>query len=334
MSTVCINSRNGTPLVRKYQGNPIVTKDAIPYPSTFVSNAGVAKWQGQYVMLFKNSYAVPQPGKHGEYHETVDHGLAFSKDGISWQIEPKPVLNLPAPYGGFWHDPRLTVIGDTVFITLAVWCRYGCLGAILKTADFKNYEILYITSPDNRNMVLFPEKVNGEYILLERPFPVYSKGKAELFDIWITKSSDLQHWGTHQLLLSTDMVPFANSKIGPGAPPVKTDKGWLQIFHSVDLDTSRGKNGWEEKWQKRYSAGIMLLDLSDPSKILGIAPQPIMVPDEPYETENGWRNNVIFPTGMIPEENGELKIYYGAADTVMCLAEADINDLTAACLNS
>jgi beta-1,4-mannooligosaccharide/beta-1,4-mannosyl-N-acetylglucosamine phosphorylase len=133
------------------------------------------------------------------------------------------------------------------------------------------------------------------------------------------------------LVLGAEQVAWANRKIGPGAPPVKTPYGWLTLFHAVDFDPQRGKNGWEERWQKRYTAGIMLLDLEDPRKIVGISPEPLMAPEAPYETSGGFRNDVIFPTGMILEESGEVKIYYGAADTVTCLATASMDDLLNLC---
>lgn len=117
-----------------------------------------------------------------------------------------------------------------------------------------------------------------------------------------------------------------------GAPPIKTKAGWLTLFHAVDIDRTRGKNGWEEKWQKRYCAGIMLLDLKDPTKIIGLYKEPLIAPETRYETEEGYRTNVIFPGGMILEDNGEVKIYYGASDTIECLATANVDELIALCL--
>jgi beta-1,4-mannooligosaccharide/beta-1,4-mannosyl-N-acetylglucosamine phosphorylase len=126
-------------------------------------------------------------------------------------------------------------------------------------------------------------------------------------------------------------VPFANDKIGPAAPPIKTDKGWLTTFHAVDLDPERGKNGWEKSWKKRYCAGIMLLDLEDPTKVIGMSKAPLIAPETDYETEKGFRQQVIFPGGMILEPNGEVKIYYGASDTVECLATTTVDELLALC---
>lgn len=132
-------------------------------------------------------------------------------------------------------------------------------------------------------------------------------------------------------MLAVEDVPFANDKIGPGAPPVKTEKGWLTLFHAVELDRSRGKNGWEDRWQKRYFAGIMMLDLEQPEKITGMCRTPLIAPETVWEAEEGFRTNVIFPGGMIREDDGTVKIYYGASDTVECLAEARVEDLIELC---
>ena len=132
--------------------------------------------------------------------------------------------------------------------------------------------------------------------------------------------------------MAVENVPYANDKVGPGAPPIKTDKGWLTLFHAVDIDKSRGKNGWENIWQKRYCAGIMLLDSDNPEKIIGMSKLPLIAPEEIYETDEGFRTNVIFPGGMILEDDGEVKIYYGASDTVECMATANVNDLISLCI--
>ena len=139
--------------------------------------------------------------------------------------------------------------------------------------------------------------------------------------------------GAHpnSVLLRVEDVPFANDKIGPGAPPIRTDKGWLTLFHTVDIDRSRGKNGWEDKWQKRYCAGVMLLDPEDPSRVVGLCKTPLLAPETRWETQEGYRTNVIFPGGLVPEPDGTVKIYYGASDTVECLATARIDDLLALC---
>ena len=107
------------------------------------------------------------------------------------------------------------------------------------TKDFETMEVLSLSVPDNRNMVLFPEKVGGRYVRLERPFPVYSRGGIDRFDMWMSFSHDLKYWGDSKLLAAVEDVPFANDKIGPGAPPGKTEAGWLTLFHGVDIDRTR-----------------------------------------------------------------------------------------------
>ena len=132
--------------------------------------------------------------------------------------------------------------------------------------------------------------------------------------------------------MGVEDVPFANDKIGPAAPPVKTDKGWLTTFHAVRLVPDKGKNGWEDFWKKEYYGGIMLLDSENPSKVIGMYDKPLLACDMPYEEQDGFRKDVIFPGGMILEDNGEVKIYYGASDTVECMATADVDDLIKLCL--
>lgn len=315
-----------SPLIRS-PANPILTAKDVPFPATLVFNAGVCKLHGEYVMIFRNDYGSAET-------QTLDGtnlGLAYSHDGIHWRVRARPIFD--------WHDdeviriydPRLTVLEDRVYVCFAMDTRHGIRGGIAVTTDFEHFEVLSLTVPDNRNLVLFPERVGGKFVRLERPFPVYGRLGQERFDIWLSASSDLRYWGDSELLLRVEDVPFANLKIGPAAPPIKTRAGWLTTFHAVDFDSTRGKNGWEERWQKRYTAGLMLLDLEDPRRIVAMSREPLLAPEASYETVGGFRNHVVFPGGMILEDSGEVKIYYGAADTVECLATADVDDLIAWC---
>ena len=318
---------NSNPVICRYAGNPILTGKDVPYSSALTYNAEVTKLHGKYVMVFRNDY--------GDYDkqkiEGVNLGLAYSDDGITWSVEPKPCFDISDDEIQRVYDPRLTVIDNRCYMAFAVDTNHGLRGGIAVTEDFDHFDILSMTVPDNRNIVLFPEKLDNMYIRLERPFPVYSRDYVDRFDIWVSDSPDLRYWGDSRLLLGVEDVPFANDKIGPGAPPIKTDRGWLVTFHAVDIDHSRGKNGWEESWKKRYTAGIMLLDLENPRKVVGLCKDPLLVPEESYETRGGIRNNVIFPGGLILEDDGEVKIYYGSADTVECLATAHIDDLLKLC---
>ena len=318
--------------VKRYSDNPVLTNKDVPYDSTLVFNAGVIKWGNGYAVVFRNDYGGSIEGfLAGRRFKGTNIGLAFSDDGLHWKVEREPVFNLHDDEILRAYDPRLTVIDNEVYMTFAVDTKHGLCGGIAHTTDLHHFEVISISAPDNRNMVLFPEKINGMYMRLERPMPVYSRGRNDRFDIWISESPDLIYWGKSCLLAAVEDFPFANDKIGPGAPPIRTDKGWLVFMHAVYRDESRGKNGWEDKWTKIYYAGVMLLDIDDPHKILGICREPLIAPETIYETEEGFRTYVVFPTAAILE--GEtVKIYYGASDTVIALAMANVNDLINACI--
>ena len=320
--------RRSSPVIKKLD-RPVLTRNDVPYNAALIFNAGVAKLNGKYVMLFRNDY--------GDYENQIltgtNLGFATSDDGINWVAEPEPAFALKTDEIDRIYDPRLTVIDGRLYMCFAVDTKHGICGGVATTDDLKTLNILSISAPDNRNMVLFPEKVNGKYVRLERPMPVYSRGGKDAFDVWMSQSPDLRYWGDNKFVLGVEHVPFANDKIGPAAPPVKTEKGWLTTFHAVERDESRGKNGWEKRWTKIYYAGIMLLDLADPSKVIGYSKEPLIAPELPFETDEGYRTDVIFPGGMILEDNGEVKIYYGASDTVECLATANVNDLIDLCIN-
>ncbi len=319
--------------VKRYEQNPILAAKDIPYNATLVFNAGVAKIDGVYYMLFRNDYNKPGSEKRWDYQGT-NLGLATSTDGIHWTADEKPHFEINDDEIIRVYDPRIQVIEGEIYICFACDTKHGCRGGIAKTdKKFEKFDILSLSAPDNRNMVLFPEKIDGKFARLERPFPVYSRG-GEYFDVWYADSPDMKYWGNNKLVLGGERIDFCNSKLGPAAPPVKTEKGWLTTFHAVEIDQTRGINGWESTpWKKMYYAGIMLLDLNDPSKVLGFCKEPLLAPSTDYERD-GFRNDVIFPGGMILEDNGEVKIYYGAADTVECLATANVNDLIALCLEN
>lgn len=307
---------------------PVLTRFDVPYNAALIFNAGVAKYNGKYVMLFRNDY-----GDFDAHRlDGTNIGFAESDNGYVWRVSEKPVLAMKTDEIKRIYDPRITVIDGVCYVCTAVDTNHGIRGGIYRTEDFENFEEISLSVPDNRNMVLFPEKISGLYTRLERPMPIYSRRRRDRFDMWLGQSPDLKFWGNHKLVMGVENVPFANDKIGPAAPPVKTEKGWLTTFHAVELDSERGKNGWENSWQKTYRAGILLLDLEDPSKIVGMYDKPIIECDRDFEEEDGFRKSVIFPGGMILEDSGEVKIYYGASDTVECVATADVNDLIKLCL--
>ena len=314
---------------------PVLTRDDVPFEASLIFNAGVCKFGGKYVMLFRNDVAIEWgvPRWHG-----TNLGLAFSDDGIKWAVEPAPVWGSGdaglgrATDGDLFrvYDPRLTPIDGRCYVCFACDTHHGLRGGVAVTDDFRSFKVLSLSVPDNRNMVLFPEKINGKYARLERPFPVYSRLGVDRFDMWFSDSPDLAYWGNSHLVAAVEHFPFANDKIGPAAPPIRTKQGWLTTIHAVDKDLSRGKRGWEPLWRKRYTAGLVLLDLNEPWKMIAKSDAPLIAPETDYE-QVGFRHDVIFPGGMILEDDGEVKIYYGAADTVEALATAHVDDLLALC---
>ena len=315
------------PCISRYPHNPILTSAQVPYASDLVFNAGVIPYQGGYAMVFRNDYGYVEKGRFSG----TNIGLAISSDGIRWEVEQQPVFSMKNEEIKRAYDPRLTVIDGEIYMTFAVDTQHGLRGGIAHTDDLHHFEILSMSVPDNRNMVLFPQRLNGMFMRLERPMPVYSRGGKDRFDIWWSESPDLVHWGNSHLVAGVEDFPFANDKIGPGSPPVYTEKGWLALTHTVDIDPDRGKNGWEDKWTKRYCAAVILLDKNEPWKMIGRSRVPLLAPEADYETKEGFRANVIFPTAAIPIPDGTLRIYYGAADTVIALAEAKIDDLITLC---
>ena len=351
-------------VLTRHPNNPLLTPEDVPYPCGLFFNAGVVKYQGRYVMVFRNDFGatsgeefqarvrVGNPGFDG-----TNLGIAFSNDGISWDVRPKPCIDIekafrliaplmpgkdPARELSRFYDPRLTVIEGRVAMCFAIDTAHGLRGGVALTSDFEQWEVMSASVPDNRNMVLFPEKIDGRYARFERPVNTFGGvvHSGDQASMWLSYSPDLRHWGDGQHVLSSREIPFANDKMGPGAPPIRTRAGWLTAFHGVWRDDTRGKHGWEDRWSKIYSAGIMLMDLNEPWRIIGFSPDPLLAPEAWYETGgagpdggafDGFRTHVIFPGGMILEDSGEVKIYYGASDTVECLATAHVDDLIALC---
>lgn len=314
-----------SPVITRYPETILSYKD-VPYPAALTFNAGVLKHDGKYIMVFRNDY--------GDYEkhrlDGTNLGFATSDDGIRWKVKDKPCFAMADDEIMRVYDPRITFLDGRYRMCFAVDTRHGVCGGIASTDDFEHFTVESISVPENRNMALFPEKTGGKFVRLERPMPVYSRD-GNFFDIWLSDSPDLRYWGNSKLVLATEDVPFCNDKIGPGAPPVKTKAGWLMIFHSVDVDETRGKNGWEEKWQKRYVIGIALLDLNDPSKVIGMSKRPLMVPEGDFELHGGYRSNALFPCGMLLEDDGTVRIYYSASDAIIRLATAKVDDLIALC---
>ncbi len=301
-------------IVSRYAGNPILTKADIPYAVETVHNAGVAKRNGEYLMLFRS---------HLRTGRSII-GLARSADGFKFQADPEPFLT-PAREGPFAayeeygvEDPRITPIDGAYLITYSVYSRNGVRIALARTEDFVHIErVSLITQADYRNTVIFPEKFNGLYARLDRPHSEIAP-----WSIWISYSPDLRYWGDSQLVMRPEPYHWDEMKIGPGAPPIKTSRGWLSIYHGV-FQTMSGAV---------YRLGVALHDLHDPAKMLGVGGSWILQPEDPWEV-TGYVSNVVFTCGALAEPDGTVKIYWGGADSVMCAGEANLADLVDLCLD-
>lgn len=300
-------------IVERFADNPILTPADIPYPVETVHNAGVTKHDGRYIMLFRS---------HRANGRSI-LGLAESDDGFDFVPRPEPFM-VPATDGIFAEyeafgveDPRITFIDGEYLITYSAYSQHGVRIGLAKTRDWQTVErFALISQADMRNVVIFPEKFDGRYARLDRPHSEISP-----WAIWISFSRDLIHWGESRVVMKPVQYHWDEMKIGPGAPPIKTDRGWLHIYHGV-FPTMDGSV---------YRLGVALHDLQDPAKILGVCDQWILQPETECEI-TGYVHNVVFTCGAVPEDDGSVKLYWGGADKVMNVGTAKLDELVDMCL--
>lgn len=303
------------PKVQRYARNPILTGRDFPAGSGIkrVFNSGVIKTRGRYVMACRVEDAALRNRIW----------IADSSDGYHFEPRPAPA-ELPhsnpefAEYtAGMYYDPRITEIDGVFYLMHAAHSGHGCRLSLLRTRDFDDFEwIGHVSETDNRNGVLFPEKIGGLYARLDRPNTGGNFG-----DIWVSYSPDLIFWGKSRCVLRNQRVRWAWAKIGPGAVPIRTPRGWLNVFHGVRTQCAQ---------HYVYQLGVCLLDLEDPSRVVGFSEEAILEPEEPYELV-GQTPSVVFTSGAVVEPDGEIKLYYGGADTVQCVALTSVDALLELC---
>ncbi len=310
-------------VVTRHPANPIVTRDDFPVPLEGAYNSGCVKLTtGRYLMA----------ARVNEYNQRTAIWLLDSDDGIAFTPRPQPMA---VPQTASWqryadsviYDPRMTIIEDTgeLLMTMACHSALGCRIATFRACDHdgRDWEFVdYQGIPCHRNTVYFPRKINGLYAVLDRPNLAGNGGGNG--GIWIKCSPDLRFWGAAERICGPgDFLNHAAGGLGAGAPPILTERGWLCIIHCVMPAANT----------LIYSVGAMILDRDDPTRMVAKAPQPIMVPDAPYEML-GLVPSVCFPCGAVVEDDGEVKIYYGGADRVTALGISSIDRLLAACSES
>ena len=243
--------------------------------------------------------------------------LARSKNGLHFTLDDEPVM-LPAREGPFAiyekkgiEDPRITVIDGVCYVVYTAVGDCGPRIAIAKTDDYVNYErIALISEPGNKDGILFPRKIGGRYVRLDRPIGM------GVGSMWVSYSPNLIDWGGSEVIMTPRRGYWDDYRIGASVTPIETDEGWLEIYHGVKM-TSAGPI---------YRIGMALLDLDDPSKVIKRGDAPILSPREDYE-RIGDVGNVCFACGAIVDDNGDMKVYYGAADTSICIATCNLNKL-------
>ncbi len=300
--------KRGPDLLHRWEGNPILTIEDIPFRCNTVFNGSPVKIDDEYLILLRVE------GQQG-YSLLA---LARGDDGYHFEVDPEPVM-MPAKTGPFatyessgLEDPRVTFLDETYYVLYTAASPYGSRIVIAKTKNFKTYKrIGIISEPGNKDGVLFPEKINGRYARLDRPLGSFNSGC-----IWISYSDDLIHWGHHSPLIEPRPGYWDADRIGASAPPIKTDQGWLEIYHGFKM-TSSGPI---------YRMGTVLMELENPGRVIARCDEAILSPRMDYERV-GDVNNVVFACGAIVEPDKQVKIYYGGADTSLCVATVDLNKL-------
>lgn len=296
--------------ITRFKNNPLLTKESVPFKVNSIFNPGAVKFGAEYLLVCR----VEMPIGRSSFV------IARSSDGINFKVDDKPCLT-PEDHGEYYEfvewgieDARINAVDDKYYLTYTGYSKYMPLVMLAETEDFEQFKIHGpITEPSNKDAVLFPEKINGLYWKIDRPT---AEAKC---DMWINSSPDLINWGGYRALAEKRPGTWEATKIGGSTPPVKTDKGWLFLYHGVRSFSS-----------PIYKIGAMLLDLEKPWIELGRTSHPILQPEFDYERV-GDVGNVVFTNGWIVEDSGDIKIYYSGADTNICLAETSVDYLLSNC---
>lgn len=247
-----------------------------------------------------------------DYLTTISHlRILASEDGIHFSEQDgyPPIFGKGDLERFGVEDCRVTQIGNTYYLTYTAVSDSGVGVGMLTTTDWKHFERGgMILPPHNKDCALFDEKIGGRYYCLHRPSSKEIGGNY----IWLAESFDSRQWGNHQCILKTRPGMWDSARVGAGAAPIRTERGWLEIYHGANVE-------------HRYCLGAFLMDLDDPSKMISRSIDPIMVPTETYEL-SGFFGYVVFTNGHVLDGD-HLTIYYGAADEFVCGAHFSIKEI-------
>lgn len=302
----------GRDIVHRYEKNPILSIHDLPFRCLDIRNAGVALYKGETLLLVSveelsgaQSLHLARCNAAGEYVLDETPFFVPCREGPAQQHESEGVM-----------DARVTQIGDQYYIMYLAEGDHGHRLGLARTVDFECVERLgLISAPDTKAGALFPEKIKGKYARLERPRDGHS--------IWISYSEDLRYWGGSEVVLSPRDGFWDTSRIGAGPPPVRIDRGWLLIYYGAK-DVGAGS---------LYRFGAAILDIEEPTRVVGRANIPILSPREYYE-RIGDVTNLVFSTGMVLDDDGRITLYYGAADSCICIGTVTVEDIVSRCLGS
>jgi predicted GH43/DUF377 family glycosyl hydrolase len=307
---------NGSELFQRHPSNPLLTAADWPYAVNSVFNPAAAQVNGVTVILARVE------DLRGISHLTV----ARSANGVDgWTIEPEPLLVAAGAATEQWgfEDARVVFVPelDRWVITCTAYGPAGPAVFLATTEDFTTVERHGIVrQPEDKNAALLPHRIDGKWILFHRPKTEYGGGHGEIL---LSRSPDLHSWSAPEQVLQPRRGAWWDSvRIGIGPPPLRTEHGWLIVYHGVK-ETVAGSI---------YRVGLALTDLDAPTRLLHRLPEWILAPLAPYERE-GDVPNTVFPCGLVHDvDSGEVRLYYGAADTSICLATARLDELLAAVL--
>lgn len=310
-SSSLLTKRCGRDIVHRWEQNPLIGINDLDFNCSDIHNAGVVYFQDEVLLLVTIEYLTGHQGIH----------LARpTSDGI-YKVDSKPFLNQSEERKYKRHESRGVLDGRVTFLDGAYYILYNAFGnygyrlALARTEDFESVErIGLISEPDTKAGVLFPNKIKGRYARLERP----SDGS-----IWLTYSDDLLHWGGSELVISPRGGFWDESRIGAGATPIEIKHGWLVLYYGVK-ETLGGPI---------YRIGAVILNREEPTEIVGRTNIPILSPRENYE-RIGDVPNLVFPTGALADNDGNLKIFYGAANSCVCVGTTTIEKIVENCLES
>jgi beta-1,4-mannooligosaccharide/beta-1,4-mannosyl-N-acetylglucosamine phosphorylase len=305
---------SGRDVIHRWEGNPMITVEDIPFRCNSVFNAGAVMFNDEYLLLLRVE----------DLKGRSVFALARGADGFHFKVDPEPAMQ-PSDVEPFRtyerrgiEDPRIVLLEGIYYITYTAYSSYGACLALASTTDFKTFTRHgLISQPENKDGVLFPKKIGGRFARLDRPLA------GGLGNVWISYSNDLKMWGDARCVMTIRGGFWDSERIGASAPPIETPQGWLEIYHGIKCNSGGPV----------YRLGVVLLDLEDPSKIIGRSAVPVLSPREYYE-RIGDIGNVVFSCGAVPNpHSGGLKIYYGAGDTCICVGTSTIEELVACCLD-